>query len=70
MTADSFATRWVAAVAPHLPPAARAAYDREHFGSPVLREALVEMALRHPVAILPSRAEFARAARELAAVSR
>lgn len=69
MSSD-FTTRWLAAVVPHLSPAAAREYAAGRYASPVLREALAAMALRHPVAVVPHTREVARAARELAAVAR
>lgn len=67
MRPDAFAVRWLAAIAPALPPAAAAELRRGHAGSRVLREALADIASTRPVAVLPSRAELERAMLTLAA---
>lgn len=70
MSADSFAARWLAAVAPHLPPRARAELNAGRTGSSALREALADIAMTRPVAVMPSRSELAQAVRAHAAAGR
>lgn len=55
------AARWLAAVAPSLPAAARVELERGHVNARVVREALADIASKRPVAVLPSRSEAAAA---------